>query len=83
MLATRAQAWKQQWLEEGRQQGLEKARQEARREGQARLTLLLLEHRFGRLPDLVRNRVATASSPELVEWCLRVLDAGSLEEILA
>jgi len=75
MLATRAESWKRQWLEEGEQKG--------RLEGEAALLLRLLERRFGPLPDRVRDRIAAADTASLEEWSLRVLDAGSLDDIMA
>jgi hypothetical protein len=75
MLATRAETWKQQWLTEGRQEG--------RQEGEAALLLRLLERRFGPLPVRVRDQVAAASTAELEEWGLRVLDGGSLDDVFA
>jgi hypothetical protein len=70
MLATRAEDWKRQWLQEGRL------------EGEAALLLRLLERRFGALPAAVRDRVAAADAAALDTWSLRVLDAGSLEDVL-
>jgi hypothetical protein len=87
MLATRAETWKRQWLEEGeqkgRQEGEQKGRLEGRLEGEAALLLRLLERRFGALPDWVRDRIAAADTASLEEWSLRLLDAGSLEDVLA
>jgi predicted transposase YdaD len=79
MLATRAEAWKQQWLLEGEQKG----RQEGRQEGEAALLLRLLERRFGALPGWARDRIAAADTLALEEWGLRVLDAASLDDVLA
>jgi hypothetical protein len=45
--------------------------------------LRLLERRFGVLPDWVRDRVLAADTVTMEEWGLRVLDAVSLEEVLA
>jgi hypothetical protein len=75
MLATRAETWKQQWLQEGEQKG--------RQEGEAALLLRLLERRFGALPGWAKDRIATADTVALEEWGLRVLDAGSLDDVLA
>jgi hypothetical protein len=71
MLATRAEVWKQQWLQEGEQRG------------EAALLLRLLERRFGSLPGWARDRIAAADTITLEEWGLRVLDAASLEDVLA
>ena len=67
MLATRAEAWKQQWLQEGEQRG----RQEGRQQGEAALLLRLLERRFGPLPDWARDRIAAADTAALEAWGLR------------
>jgi hypothetical protein len=70
MLATRAETWKQQWLREGEQRG------------EAALLVRQLERRFGALPDWARDRIATGDTIALEQWGLRVLDAGSLEDVL-
>lgn len=70
MLASRAENWKQQWLQEGRQ------------EGEQALLIRLLERRFGALPGWAGDRIAAADSAALEEWGLRVLDAGSLDDVL-
>jgi hypothetical protein len=78
MLATRAEDWKRQWLQEGRAEGLT----EGLMKGEAALLLRQLERRFGALPTEVRARVAAADTAALEVWGLRVLDAGSLEDVL-
>ncbi len=70
MLANRPAEWKRQWRAEGEQIGV------------ANVLLRLLERRFGAVPDEVRDRVVAADVTVLEEWSLRVLDAGSLEEVL-
>jgi hypothetical protein len=86
MLATRAETWKQQWLQEGRQEGEQRGRREGeasgRREGEATLLVRQLERRFGVLPGWARDRIATGDAVALEEWGLRVLDATSLEDVL-
>jgi hypothetical protein len=74
MLATRAEQWTQEWLRQGVQIG--------RQEGEAALLLRLLERRFGALPDSVRALVAAAGTEQLEAWGVRVLEAGSLGEVL-
>jgi flagellar biosynthesis/type III secretory pathway protein FliH len=83
MLATRAETWKRQWLQEGEQKGRLEGEQKGRQEGEAALLLRLLERRFGALPDWARDRIAAAGTASLEEWGLRVLEAGSLEDVLA
>jgi hypothetical protein len=89
MLLTRAEKWKQGWLEEGRQEGLEEGlqkglqegRQEGRQAGEAALLLRQLARRFGPLPDSVAERVRTADVVPLEEWGLRILDAETLDDV--
>lgn len=78
MLATRAEAWERQ-----RQEGEQRAEQRGEQRGEANLLRRLLERRFGVLPDWARDRIAAADSAALEEWGLRVLDAGSLDDVLA
>jgi hypothetical protein len=78
MLASRAEDWKRQWLQEGCSEG----RVEGRLEGEAALLLRQLERRFGALPAGVKERVAIADAVALETWGLRVLDAGSLDDVL-
>jgi hypothetical protein len=86
MLATRVEAWQQQRQEgeqRAEQRGEQKGRQEGRQEGEAALLLRQLERRFGALPDWARDRIASADTAALEDWGLRVLDAASLEDVLA
>jgi hypothetical protein len=41
-----------------------------------------IEKRFGTLPDWVQERLATASTSQLDQWTLRILDAATLEDLL-
>ena len=62
----------------------EKLREEGRREameGQRGLFLMLLEQRFGPLPDRVSQRVSQASASEINAWARAALTASSLDEI--
>jgi hypothetical protein len=99
MLATRAERWKRDWLVEGRQAGIEEGRQagieegrqagiqagirEGRHEGEVALLLRLLERRFGAVPGWVADRVRAAETAQLEEWGVRILDAGSLDDVFA
>jgi len=64
--------------QEGRQEGL--ARGIA--EGRAQTLLRQLRLRFGDLPTDVVQRVSEANIDELDQWTERVLDAGSLDDVL-
>ena len=70
MLAANAEKWNQQLKREGK------------REGKKAFLVRQLEHRFGALPDWARERIAPATSAALEQWGLRVLEAGSLEDVL-
>jgi hypothetical protein len=81
MLATRAAEWKQQWLNEGLQAGRDEGREAGRKEGEMTLLTRLLERRFGKLSDTVRDRIGTADTSKLEEWSLCVLDAESIDDV--
>ncbi len=91
MLSARVERWIEEWKQEGLQQGLQQGLLEGeqrgqelgRKQGEASLLLRLLERRFGVLPDWAKDRVRAADTATLEEWGLRVLDAASLEDVLA
>jgi hypothetical protein len=63
------------------QRGLERGRQEGRQEGQSELLSSLLTMRFGRLPEPIQARLATASPDELKAWGVALLDAPTLDSV--
>ncbi|MDE0114549.1 MAG: Rpn family recombination-promoting nuclease/putative transposase [Albidovulum sp.] len=67
----------------GRAEGELKGRAEGELTGRAELLLEQLERRFGELPATVRHRVRRAEVSELRSWAAAVLDASSLDEVLA
>lgn len=70
VIVNRTTEWKKRWTAEGR------------REGQAVTLTRQLARRFGPLPDPIAQRIAQADSKTLDDWSLRLLDAGSLQEVL-
>jgi hypothetical protein len=66
----------------GWKKGREAGREEGREEGRASLLLRMLEHRFGRLSEQVREKVLEASPRRVDAWALRLLSASSLAEVL-
>jgi hypothetical protein len=78
MLATRAERWVENWKREARQEG----RQEGRQQGEAAMLLRQMQRRFGVLPGWATERVTKADSTALEEWSLRILEAGSLEDVV-
>lgn len=63
------------------QQAFGEGRVEGRVEGEALLLLNQLECRFGRLPGMVRERIAAADGETLLVWGKRLLDAKVLDEV--
>jgi hypothetical protein len=49
--------------------------------GAARLLTLMLEGKFGRLPDAICQRVAHVSFEQIESWGVRGFKASSLEEV--
>ncbi len=62
--------------------GLQKGRQEGAQSEAVTVLRRLIEKRFGALPAWTEERLSTASVPELEELSLRLLESGSLEELL-
>jgi hypothetical protein len=71
----------EQGIKQGIEQGIEQGIQQGARQGEAALLIKLLERRFGPLPRWASERIERAERPLLEEWGLRVLEAGSLEEV--
>ena len=57
------------------------AKERGRQEGEARVLLSQLEHKFGRVPKKVRSRVEAANADLLLQWAPRVLSAARLEDV--
>jgi hypothetical protein len=70
--------YKKGW-EIGFKEGLEEA---GRTQQALKMLLLILEKRFGALPDQAAEKLAGRSLGDLRELVVRVLDAQSLEELL-
>jgi hypothetical protein len=61
----------------------EKGRQEGVQAGELAVLRRLIEKRFGALPGWASEKLAVMRAPELEELSERVLDAGSLDELLS
>lgn len=83
VLQERVEQWNQQLVEKGRLMGREEGREEGRLEGESRVLARLLARRFGALPAWVEDRLSSASEAELEAWADAVLEADSLEAVLA
>lgn len=86
VIVNRPTEWKKRWTRSARSEGRLEGRAEGElsglRKGQAVTLTKLLIRRFGPLPDSVTQRIAQADSDTLEAWTLRVLDAGTLHDVL-
>jgi hypothetical protein len=73
----------ERWKQEGLARGLLEGRLEGEKQGEAAFLLRPLHRRFGVLPGWATDRVRAADSVTLDEWGMRLLDAASLEDVLA
>ena len=78
-MSTIADEWVREGLREGWQEGLS----DGRREEAVALVKRLLASRFGALPEWVDARLQTAALDRLEAYAVRVLDATTLEAVLA
>lgn len=58
-----------------------KGRVEGNVEGQAKLLLRQIQHRFGSQPDAITQRILTATAAQLETWSLNFVDATELEDV--
>ncbi len=82
MLNSRVKDWEQRILEQGIGQGIEKGIEKGIAHGEVLVLKRQLIRRFGPLPRAVEERIDRASRVELETWLDRVLEAGSLDEVL-
>ena len=71
----------EEFVAEGFEKGREEGREEGIETGEAKLLLLLLEHKFGPVSEGLRPRICSASTELLNLWSVRVLDAQRIEEV--
>ncbi len=97
MLEERLVEWTEQWkqeglqkglqegrrkgLQEGRRKGLQEGRREGRREGEATFLLRQLKVKYGPLDPVLRARIRSADTEQLMAWGERFVTATSLAEI--
>ena len=75
MLATHVEKWSRDIEQKGWRDG-EQA-------GEAKMLTRLLQRRFGDLPPWASDKIAKADLSTLEEWSLRILDATTIESVLA
>jgi hypothetical protein len=79
MLAETVEKWVEEWKQQGLQQGLQEGTsQEARR-----LFLILLQSRFGEIPEAIRAKIDQASAEEIERWTARIWQIESLTDAVA
>ena len=67
----------------GEQRGRQEGRQEGAQRGKAEMLTNLLKRRFGDLPTWASQKIADADLSTLEAWSLRILDATTLDSVLA
>ena len=67
----------------GEQRGRQEGRQEGEQIGEAKILTRQLQRRFGNLPVWASNKIAKADLSTLEEWSIRILDATTIESVLA
>ncbi len=70
-------------IQMGRQEGQREGRREGEKEGEAKILTRQLQRRFGDLPPWASQKIADADLSTLEEWSLRILDAPTLDGVLA
>jgi hypothetical protein len=63
--------------------GLAQGREQGRHDGELAVLIPLIEKRFGAVPSEVRERLDRMTAPEVESMALRLLDARSIDELLA
>jgi flagellar biosynthesis/type III secretory pathway protein FliH len=85
MLAERVMEWTREWEQEGFEKGRQEGRQEGREKDleEARSALMeAIEQRFGPVPEVIRQRIATMSSlREIMLVATRVATIPSLDAL--
>jgi hypothetical protein len=63
--------------------GIQKGMEKGIEKGEALILQRQLARRFGVLPNQTLETIAAASAGQIENWCDRVLDAQSLNEVFA
>ncbi len=74
---------KSEWAAMVRQEGRQEGEQIGEQKGEAKILTRQLQRRFGNLPEWASDKIAKAELSTLEEWSLRILDAPTLESVLA
>ncbi len=71
----------QQGLKQGLKQGLEQGLEQGMQKGRKEILRRQLEKRFGPLPSAIETQLSILSEAQLDDLALRLLDAGTLDEL--
>ncbi|MBF0098513.1 MAG: Rpn family recombination-promoting nuclease/putative transposase [Magnetococcales bacterium] len=83
MLATHVEKWSRDIEQKGWQAGIQAGEQAGEKKGKVEMLTRQLQRLFGDLPTWASDKIAKADLSTLEEWSLRILDAPTLESILA
>jgi hypothetical protein len=83
MLATHVEKWSRDIELKGILIGKQEGRLEGELAGEAKMLTRQLQRRFGDLPTWASQKIADAELSSLEEWSLRILDAPTIESVLA
>lgn len=75
------QKFRQEGEQIGLRRGLQEGRQEGRQEGLKEVLALMLEERFGPVPQALRHRLEAANDEQLVAWAKALLHASTPDEV--
>ena len=78
---TAAERLRRQGREEGRRQGREEGSEEGRKECAREYLSMLLQVRFGELPEANLAAIGAAEKPQLDRWFERGLEAHALDDV--
>ncbi|MBF0192551.1 MAG: hypothetical protein HQL99_15650 [Magnetococcales bacterium] len=67
--------------QEGRQEGIQIGEQTGEQRGMSKTLLHLLQERFGSVPELIQEKVASADLDELTTWIGRIFKADTLQDV--
>ena len=59
-----------------------RGQKQGQKQGEATILLSQMEHKFGTVPNNLRNRIEQADTQTLLDWSKRILTAETPEEVV-
>ena len=59
-----------------------RGQKQGQKQGEATILLSQMEHKFGTVPNNLRNRIEQADTQTLLDWSKRILTAKTPEEVV-